>query len=810
MKQKQRIKQIIIVLAFISLFFIVYSFVNDELNEIIRYISIFVFALTIGILYMFRLNEKNIHKLWLLQNRIKHWNTISYRVKKAGETAFSKLPIGIIVYSDEQKIEWANNYAKEIFLSPLLERSIENISPDLHTRLKVMNEFELEIYGKIFLCRVLPEDNIIYFLDKTEVKITEDKYKSRMLAIGILELDNLHNALESYDAQERAKQISNIMGVLGEWSDNYDIYLRGYSEEKYLLVMDRSQLVRLMDDKFSIIETIRDYCIKEQLRVTASIGIACVDIKVNELIEVAEELLILATNRGGNQCVVKVDETLNYFGARTNSHETRSPVYVRVKTETLTDLIESSQQVFIMSHSDMDADAFGASIATYKLVNSLNRGAKIVFDENLIDETITNVYNIIKREYVNVLDYFITPKEALDKITEDTLLIIIDTQYQNLLLSDKLYKKAKRIAIIDHHRRNNNAISNYDFLYTQSSASSTVELIVEMFQFLDSEIEMTSIEATWMLMGVIVDTNNLMYRVSYRTFNVLSLLQKYGAEMAKVQRFLRENFDEYLKRMTILNNLEVVQGKYGIAVCNDEIYPRAFLAKIADNIISVNNIQAAFCIGRIDEDEIGISARSLDEVNVQVIMEQLGGGGHFNNAATQLKNISLEEAKEALVKQLKKIEDGGLTTMKIILTKDVKGKGKAGDIIDIPAGHANFLVRSSQAILATPENIKQLEKQQEEKRVEEEKHLNEMKELKEFIDAHPVKIAVKVGVEGKLFGTVSSKQIVDEYKNQHNVTIDKRKMIIENDINALGTYKIPLQLHKQVTATITLFVVEKE
>src|SRR5690554_5958605 len=225
-----------------------------------------------------------------------------------------------------------------------------------------------------------------------------------------------------------------------------------------------------------------------------------------------------------------------------------------------------------------------------------------------------------------------------------------------------------------------------------------------MFQFLDSEIEMTSIEATWMLMGVIVDTNNLMYRVSYRTFNVLSLLQKYGAETAKVQRFLRENFDEYVKRMSILNNLEIVEGKYGIALCNDDIHPRAFLAKIADNVISVNNIKAAFCIGRISEDEIGISARSLDEVNVQLIMEQLGGGGHFNNAATQIKDSTIPEARLALLEKLKKIEDGGLSTMKIILTKDVKGKGKAGEIIDIPSGHTNFLVRSSQAVLATIDN----------------------------------------------------------------------------------------------------------
>lgn len=809
MKQKQKYKLIIAILAFISCFFIVYSFMQLEMDIFIRYIAIFIFSSTITMLYMLKRNNKNIEKLSSLENRLRYWNSISYRVKKAGEISFNELPIGIVVYSNDLKIEWANNYAKEIFLSPLLERKIENVSTDLNTKIKILENFEIELYGKTFSCKVLANDNILYLIDKTEVKYTEKKYKTRMLAIGILELDNLHNALEAHDAQERAKQISNLMGILGEWSDTYDIYLRGYSEEKYLLVMDRSQLERLIEDKFKVIEIIRDYCSKEEIRVTASIGIACEDIMANSLIDIAEEQLIMATNRGGNQCVVKIEDVVSYFGAKTNSVETRSPIYVRVKTETLSDLIASSSQVYIMSHEDMDADSFGACLAANKLVTALNRTAKIIFDEKLIDETIFNIYSIIKKEYINLLDYFITPKEAMEKMTDDTLLVIVDTQYQSLLLNERVFKKAKRIAILDHHRRNNLAINNYDFLYTQSSASSTVELIVEMYQYLNNEVTMSSVEATWMLLGVIVDTNNLMYRVSYRTFNVLSILQKYGAEMAKVQRFLRENFDEYMKRMTILNNLEIIDGKYGIALANDDIYPRAFLAKIADNIISVNNIKAAFCIGRIDEDEVGISARSLDEVNVQLIMEQLGGGGHFNNAATQIKNTTISEAKLDLIDKLKRIEDGGLSTMKIILIKDVKGKGKAGEIIDIPAGHANFLVRSSQAVLATIDNIKLLEKQQEEKKLAEEHHLSEMKALKEIIEAKPIEIAVRVGKEGKLFGSVSTKQIVEEIKLQQNITIDKRKMMLDDDISSLGTYKIPLQLHKQVTAVITLFVVEK-
>ncbi|NLD26047.1 MAG: 50S ribosomal protein L9 [Acholeplasmataceae bacterium] len=809
MKTKFRFLHLIIIILFISCFFVVYSFINPLFDGVVRYVALYVASSCLTYLYMNRIGYKNQKRLEWLENRLKLWNSISYRVKKAGETSFNELPIGIVIYDQNRVIEWANNYAKEIFLSPLVERKIELISPDLNTKIKLLTNFDIMIYGRTYNCRVLPQDNIIYFIDKTESKEVEKKYNSRMLTLGIISLDNLYQAMDSLDAQERAMQISNIIGILSEWAEKHNIYLRGYSEEQYLMIMDYSQLEGMVEENFKILEDIKTYCIKEGLRITASIGIACEDIPSPQLLEIAEQQLELAINRGGNQCAVSIKGEITYFGARTTSIETRSPVYVRVKAETLSDLITGSAKVYIMSHKDMDADSFGSCLAACKLAKSLKREAKIIFDEDSIDETISNIYKVIQQEHVNILDYFIRPKEALDKFTDDTLLIIVDTQYQHLLTSEKILKKAKRIAIIDHHRRNNEAIKNYSFLYTQSSASSTVELIVEMLQFLDTEVEISAIEATWMLMGVIVDTNNLMYRVSYRTFNILSMLQKYGAEMPKVQRFLRENFDEYVKRMTILNNLEIIDNNYGIAICSDDIYPRAFLAKIADNIISVNNIKAAFCIGRIDEDEIGISARSLDEVNVQVLMEQFGGGGHFNNAAAQIKETTIEDIRLQLIDRLKKIDEGRLSTMKIILTKDVKGKGKEGDIIDIPAGHANFLIRSNQAILATVDNIKQLENRKTEEKAAEERNRNEMIELKALIEKSPISIGVRVGKEGKLFGSVSSKQIVEEFRLQYGINLDKRRMLYEKDIDALGTYDIPIQLHKEVIAHITLNVVEK-
>jgi ribosomal protein L9 len=811
MKMKLPIQKIIIVLFCLATFLFVYSFIDENFHVSISYISLSVIVASLTYFYMIGKANRNIKRLRWLENRLKLWNLISYRVKKAGEYAFNHLPIGIIIYNEEKVIEWANAYAKEIFMSPLVDRKIEIINPELFDKINGEENFEMTIYGRHYRCNVISDHNILYFLDQTDLKDLQQKYRRSLLAVGFLNLDNLDTALTALDAQERAMQMSNLIGLLSDWSNKHDIYLRGLSEARYLLFMTFAQLRELMDDKFSVLDDIQNYCQKEDLRITASLGIACKDDGITRLVELAEEQLELALNRGGNQGVVLIDNQIHYFGAKTTSLETRSPIFVRVKAEMLADMIKHSRDVLIMSHKDMDADAFGSCLAIHKIVAALKKESKIVFDESSVDETIRAIHNIIQKEHINILDYFVAPRKAVDNITNDTLLVIVDCQYQTLLTSEKLYKSANKIAIIDHHRRNNNAISNYDYLYSQSSASSTVELVAEMFQYISNEIEISEIEATWMLMGILVDTNNLMYRTSYRTFNVLADLQKFGAEIPRAQRYLRENFGEYVKRMSILNNLEIVDGKYAIAACSaDEIYSRAFLAKIADNIISVHDIKASFCIGRIDENEIGISARSLNEVNVQVIMEQLNGGGHFNNAATQIKDVTVEQAKEMLIDKLSRLEDGGMTTMKIILTKDVKGKGKAGDIIDIPAGHANFLIRTDQAVLATVDNIKQLEKKKREEKEAMEKHLNEMRELKSVIESKPVHIHVRVGKEGKLFGSVSTKQIADEFKAQHDLILDKRKMLPDKIINSLGTYEIPIQLHKEVTALMTIHVVEKK
>ena len=826
-KNKSHILNIILFVTILVSIYLIYHFLDlRELQSIdpIVIIPCVTFIASLSWFVARILNIQHAKRELTQQQRLSMWNAISYRVKKAGETAFNELPIGIIIIDDDFQVVWSNQKAKDIFMSPLEKLNIKNLSSNLYNNLitkieenkKLQNQetmitFKDDIYGQIYRVEYLIEYRVFYLTNITEHEELIDNYQRKTTAIGYLNIDNLEEALSDFDVHERAEYQGKIMACIGKWADEYGFFIRAYNDTRYMMVMNYEQLVKVMDSNFTILDDVKVLLRTTKLiRITLSIGISCIDTDMKSLNADAQTQLELALTRGGDQAVVKINKKVRFFGAKTDPIIKTSKVEKRNKSQELQDLMRNSSIVFAIGHKGLDADGFAATLAIYRLATSLGKEAYIILDDKSIDATVKRIYDTIKLEHQSLLNAFVHPDKVEKYIDHDSLLMIVDCQSDDQLSDSYFIKKFSKIGIIDHHRQGKGAIKNPKFYYCQPSASSSVELIVELFEFCDEPIDFTEIEATWLLLGMVVDTNNFVYRTSAITFEVASMLDRYGADMGHVKKYLREDVQDKIKKYKFLQNMERINNIVALAVPEDKTitFDRATLAKVSDELISIDGIELGITVGLIGEHEVGISARSLGMINCQLIMEKMGGGGHLNNAAAQFKKARIED----VVKKLRGViaeyfEKEG--TMKIILIKDVKGRGKRGEIIEVQAGYGNYLLTNKFGIVASPENIKALEREKEEEKKEQLKELEEKKELKIRIESIELVLPAKIGAEGKMFGSITSKQIADAIKEKIGVDIDKRKIILENNITVLGTYEIKIQLHKEVTATVKVHVVEK-
>lgn len=794
----------------------------DKVDKLIL-IPLLIFIVSLALFISVFINIKNARNEHSLRNRLKMWNSITYKVKKAGETAFNKLPIGIIVVDDKGNIVWANATARTIFMSQLENMPLNNLSTTLSNSLaKAMSEldeeideetkitYKCDIYGRIYYIEYLVKFNVMYLNDITDYENLQNLYYNRTETIGYINIDNLEEALKDFDAQTKAEHEGKIIGTIAKWALENGAFVQSLSSTKYMLIADQEHLNKLMESNFTILDDIKSlFNTSRTIRLTLSMGIACSDINVNDLSKEAESQLELALSRGGDQAVVKQNNSVFYFGAKTDPITKESKVEIRTKSEELTNLMVNSSNIFVTAHKNVDADGFAATVAIYRWAKSLGKDAYIIYDPNSVDATVNKILETIQFEYVSFLNALITPKDVNNKKNKDSLIVVVDYQTVYQALDAKMISSFTKLAIIDHHRRGAGALSDPKFYYSQTSASSSVELIFELMTFLKEPIQFSELEATWMLLGIVVDTNNFVYRTSTSTFEVAAILKKYGADSNQVKAYLKEDIEDKKARQQIMSNLEVYKNIVAIAHLNDDVITdRASLAKASDELLSVKDIELAITVGKINEHQVGLSARSLGKVNCQVMMEKLGGGGHLNSAAAQRNNETVDETlvvlKEKLDEFFSKEEN-----MKVILIKDLKEKNKfKGDMIDVAAGYGNNLIRNGVAIMATPENQKAVEEEKNQKALREAALVQEMKDLKEKIEKTEIKIPMKVGKEGKLFGSVSSKQIIEVVNATLGVKLDKHKLELESPIASLGTYIIPINLCKGVVAKIKLFVIE--
>jgi len=769
--------------------------------------TIFVFAM----LYIM-LNIQTRTKIKTLQNRLSMWTKLSYHVNQVGDEVFNELPIGIIALDDDFEIKWANPHAKIIFDPKMTGKLLKDIHPQLHmlamnNKVNFMIQVKNETYDVIYR----PELKFFYLFNQTERETVKELYQNHLPALGIIYLDNLDEAISSLDVLEQSSLKGEYLAAIADWANKYDGFLKPYDDERLVVMLYRKQLNLMIQDKFDILDKVRQISTQNQVRISISMGIASWDVDYEELGIYAQNAIELAEKRGGDQVVVNIqDQKIQYFGAKTNASAKSSRVSVRINAQTIRDFIEKSSNVLIMGHHQADLDAFGSMVAVMHMARASKKQALLVLEEQKCDLTTQKIIDILRKEVPEYQQNYVLPEEALRMMNENSLLIVVDSQSPKIVMSPEVLEKTQKLIVIDHHRVGEDSF-DADFSFIEPYASSTIELVMELLNFynLEDEMDITPLEATIMYGGLIVDTNNFSYRTSSRTFEVASKLKELGADITEAKLWLRRDLLRTLEINRLLNKVDIFLERFAFVVTTEVYDDRILLAQVAEALLSINGIDAAFMISRLGNDTVGVSARSYQQVNVQLLMEALGGGGHLNSAAAQVKNQSVADVYEQLKTYLELEYGGGGEIVKVILLEDVKGKGKKDDVIEVASGYGQFLVTQKKALIANEENLTALNKAKEEAFEAQQRHLDLMKKLKSEIDGKKVTLGIQIGQDGKLFGAVTTKQIVEAFDAAHHIIIDKKKVELSSEINSVGIYTASVQLHKDVKAVFEVHIVEK-
>ncbi|MFL2096044.1 DHH family phosphoesterase [Marinilactibacillus psychrotolerans] len=589
---------------------------------------------------------------------------LSYRIKRGEQEALIKMPIGIILINQNEEIDWINPYMQTQLSNEesVLGKHVSEVNEDLYKLIQEFNNTDSNLLNwnnKIFQIILQEDIHAIYLMDITEYAEVKEKYEEARPVVGWLFLDNYDEVVQGLDDRGVSGFNSLITTYLSNWGKQHSIFYKKTSDDKYFLLLNRSELKRIENEKFNIIDSIRDRTSKRNLPLTISIGIAYGDDDFDKLAEVAQSNLDLALGRGGDQAIVKeVDQEPRYYGGKTNPMEKRTRVRSRMISQAMQELIKGSDQVFVTGHKNPDMDAIGSSLGIARISMMLKKKCWVVIDQDDLSSDVEKLMKEIEN-HNQVNQNIISPREAESKITENDLVILVDHHKPLLSMAPELLKKTKRNIVIDHHRRGEEFTENPLLVYIEPYASSTAELITELFEYVSSDGEpINRIEATAMLGGIIVDTNNFSLRTGSRTFDAASYLQSVGANSTMIQRLLKEDPEVYLKRSKLIETIQFVHEGVAIAYGKDNvIYPPVTTAQTADTMLSMSGIEAAFVITKRSDDMIGISARSLGKINVQIIMEKMGGGGHLSNAATQIDDKTIQEVREELIEKINEALD---------------------------------------------------------------------------------------------------------------------------------------------------------
>lgn len=562
--------------------------------------------------------------------------------------------LGIIIVDDNFEIIWTNDWFSDV-QTGIVDNNIFVWKPELESLMDAnVGLIEIEIDNRLYEVKFIREAYLFIFKDVTDYKAVIKFSKDHSPVIGLMAIDNYQDVMSLIDDTKTTDLIAEIKRTILEYGKEYGILIRQYHSDSYSFVATYDQYKKMYNDHFSILDRIHAIREAEENELTLSIGIAYGSAEYVRLNDLAASALDVCMSRGGDQVVIQpYGENLIFLGGRFEAKSQRSRVKIRVLSKSLSTLINDAEKVFIMGHKDMDLDALGASLGLYSFTESCRKEARIIYDERMVE---TKTKKAFKQSFTRdeIRKITITPKQASEEITQNTLLIFVDAHRPSIALYPKILEEANKIAVIDHHRRGEEFVDSPVYSYVEPSSSSASELVVELIRYNDKNIKLDSRNATMMLAGILVDTNFYRNKTGARTFDASVFLKDSGADNAIASGFLKEEFEEHALKVRIMSNASI--PFFGIVVCKaneEDIIDRTMLAIVAQDFLQINGTNACFVIGRTDSKQVSISARSDGTINVQYLMERMNGGGHFAAAGAQFENLSIDEIE----KQLKEVLD---------------------------------------------------------------------------------------------------------------------------------------------------------
>ena len=612
-----------------------------------------------------------IYTIWTNQKRkaeiSEHINELTLNIDKAAQSTIINSPFPLVVLETNGNIIWKSskfikefanvdigNYLNDIIkeLKIKLEKPEEN-NTSVSERMKI-GEKTYKIIGEYTKIKDREHKNTqeymatIYFLDETDYIELLQKYNNSKVCMGIVVIDNYEELMQRATEEEKLSLTSRIEKSTYNWINKYNGVGIKSERDTYICVFEQEDVEKIKEDKFEILDEIKEIKTQDKLQSTLSIAIS-EDGETNlEKYKSAKAVIDIALGRGGDQAIIKQGGKYYFFGGRTQEVEKRTKVKARIVAEALQELMHVASNIIIMGHTNSEIDAMGSAMGVYRIAKFLEKEVYIVNETN--GTSLDNFINDLKEneEYKDVL---IDKSTALNKINQDSLLVVVDTDKRNYVEVPELLEKTDKIVVIDHHRRGTDYIENAILTFHEVYASSACELVTELIEYSENDIKLTTFEVEALYAGIMMDTKNFTFKTGVRTFEAAAYLRKCGVDIIKVKKWFQSDLETYNKISEIVAKSEIIDGNIAISIYDKEdADANITCAKAADELLTISNITASFVIGKMGE-QICISGRSIGDINVQLILEKLGGG-HITVAGAQIEGMTVEEVKQELINRI--------------------------------------------------------------------------------------------------------------------------------------------------------------